>query len=93
MSDKEVLIKAMAIAKRNGFDLDDNFFTETPTEFYLVGDMDLYFSLVFDHGFAKAFWGEDLHENMLESNWEYHLKEMVLYEKPLNYLIPFLEND
>ncbi len=90
MSDKEILIKAMAIAVRRGFDLGDEFFTETPTEFYIVEDMDLYFSLVFDHGFAKAFWGEDLHENNIESNWEYHIKEMVLSENPLHYLIPFL---
>jgi hypothetical protein len=93
MTDKDILIKAMAIAVRRGFDLGDGFFTETPTEFYLAHDFDLYFSLVFDHEFAKAFWGEDIHENMLESNWEYHIKEMVLSEKPLHYLIPFLNEE
>jgi hypothetical protein len=93
MTDKDILIKAMAIAVRRGFDLGEQFFTETPTEFYLLQDMDLYFSLVFDHGFAKAFWGEDIHENMLEANWEYHIKEMVLSENPLKYLIPFLRDE
>lgn len=82
MEDKEILIKSMAIAVRNGYDLGEQFFTETPTEFYLVQDMDLYFSLVFDHGFAKAFWGEE--------TWKYHITQMVLSKNPLHYLIPFL---
>mgnify|MGYP000848796532 CR=1 FL=1 len=93
MTDKEILIKVMATAVRRGFDLGEEFFTETPTEFYLVPNMDLYFSLIFDHGFARALWGEELHENMLESNWEYHIKEMVLSENPLYYLIPFIEDE
>ena len=101
MTDKEILINAMAQAVRQGFDLGDEFFTETPTEFYVVEDMDLYFSLVFDHGFAKAFWGE---EPLYLSNsdfktmgylpntplWQFHIKEMAISEKPLYYLIPFL---
>ena len=82
MEDKEILIKSMAIAVRRGYDLGEQFFTETPTEFYLVPDMDLYFSLVFDHGFAKAFWGEE--------TWKHHITEMVLSDNPLHYLIPFL---
>jgi len=101
VTDKEILINAMAQAVRQGFDLGDEFFTETPTEFYVVPDMDLYFSLVFDHGFAKAFWGE---EPLYLSNsdfktmgylpntplWQFHIKEMVLSDNPLHYLIPFL---
>lgn len=90
---KEILIKAMATAVRKGFDLGEEFFTETPTEFYLLEGMDLYFSLVFDHGFAKAFWGEEIHENQLEANWEYHIKEMVLSENPLNYITGFLDEE
>ena len=92
MKDKELLIKLMATAVRKGFDLGDEFFTETPTEFYLMPDMDLYFSLVFDKRFAKAFWGEELHENQLESNWEYHIKKMVLSDNPLQYAAQFLED-
>ena len=94
----------MAIAVRRGFDLGEQFFTETPTEFYMVEDMDLYFSLIFDHGFAKAFWGE---EPLYLSNsefktigylpntplWKFHITQMVLSEKPLHYLIPFLDEE
>lgn len=83
MTDKDILIKAMAVAVRRGFDFGEQFFTETPTEFYLV--LDLYFSLVFDHGFAKAIWGEE--------NWKHHISEMALSEKPLYYLIPFLDEN
>jgi len=91
MTDKEILIKAMAQAVRSGFDLGEEFFTETPTEFYIVPGLDLYFSLVFDHEFAKAFWGEELHENMVEAEWEYHIKEMLMSDNPLHYLTPFLD--
>jgi len=104
VTDKEILIKAMAIAVRRGFELGDGFFTETPTEFYVVEGMDLYFSLVFDHGFAMAFWGE---EPLYLSNssfktmgylpntplWKFHITQMVLSENPLYYLIPFLNED
>ena len=59
MSDKDILTKAMANAKRNGFDLDDDFFAEIPVEEWLQDGQDLYYSLIFDHNFAKAFWGEE----------------------------------
>lgn len=82
MTDKQILIKSMAAAVRGGYDLGDDFFTETPTEFYLMENLDLYFSLIYDHGFAKGFWGDD---------WKKHLKKMVLSEKPLQYLETFLQ--
>ena len=59
MERKDILTKAMAIAKRNGFDLSEDFFTETPTEVWLMEGQDLYFSLVFCHAFAKSFFGEN----------------------------------
>ena len=84
MTDKEILIKAMAIAKRNGYDIGDDFFTEIPTEFYLLNGMDLYYSLIFDHGFAKAFWEDD---------WVYHLQEMVLETRPIDYIYKFIPDE
>lgn len=54
-----VLTKAMAIAKRNGFDLSEDFFTETPTDIWLMEGQDLYYSLIFCHDFARAFFGEE----------------------------------
>jgi len=95
MTDKEVLTRAMATAVRNGYDLGEEFFTETPTEFYLMEDMDLYFSLVFDHEFAKAFWGCDIIDQGVYDivAWEFHLQEMVLKDKPLDYIRKFIEDE
>ena len=102
MEDKEILIKSMAIAVRKGYDLGEQFFTETPTEFYLVQDMDLYFSLVFDHEFAKAFWGEEIKDfehcsdtdgnvNCPLASWKGNLQQMVLEDDPIQYLKQFLD--
>lgn len=62
MNKKEILTKALAISKRNGYDISDDFFTEIPTEAWLQEGLDLYFSLIFDHTFCKCFFGEDLIE-------------------------------
>lgn len=60
MNRKEVLTKALAISKRNGFDISEEFFTEVPAETWLQDGLDLYFSLIFDHNFAKCFFGTEL---------------------------------
>lgn len=62
MSREQILTKAIAIAKRNGFDISDDFFTETSTELWLQPGQDLYFSLIFDHDFAKSFFPDDVIE-------------------------------
>jgi hypothetical protein len=59
MTREEILIKALAIAKRNGFDISDDIFVETPTEVWVREGQDLYFSLIFDHNFAKCFFLDD----------------------------------
>lgn len=60
MTREEILTKAIAIAKRNGYDISEDFFTEISTDVWLK--QDLYFSLVFDHQFAKCFFLEDFIE-------------------------------
>ena len=59
MKREEILTKAMAIAKRNGFGLSDDFFTEIPTEFWIREGQDLYYSLIFCHDFAICFFGDN----------------------------------
>lgn len=58
MNREDILTKAMAIAKRNGFGLSDDFFTEIPTDAWLQEGQDLYYSLIFCHDFAISFFGE-----------------------------------
>jgi hypothetical protein len=58
-----------------------------------------YYSIIFDHEFAKAFWGDEVLEFTKNNDgsidyqgfsWQYHLKKMVLKEEPLKYLETFL---
>jgi len=60
MNREEILTRAIAIAKRKGFDISDDFFTEIPAENWLQEGQDLYFSLIFCHDFAIHFFGDDL---------------------------------
>ena len=59
MTKSEILTKAIAIAKRKGFDISDDFFVEVPVETWLQENQDLYFSLIFCHDFAFCFFGND----------------------------------
>ena len=82
MTREEILTKAIAIAKRNGFDISDDFFTETPTEVWLTEGQDLYFSLIFCHDFAKCFFGNN---QMVIEGFEKDAEDLNLtdYENPM----------
>lgn len=48
--------------------------------------------IIFDHGFAKAFWGEeptDIGIGAVMPAWKYHLQQMVLLQRPIEYLQRF----
>ena len=54
-----------------------------------------YFSTIFSHDFAKAFWGERDKkrwpvDRIEYTPWEKHLQQMVLEEEPLKYIEKFL---
>ncbi len=56
------------------------------------GQLDLT-RLIFDHDFAKAFWGEKIAAwKALEAplSWKWNLQQMVLEPEPLKYLEKFL---
>lgn len=51
--------------------------------------------LIFNHRFAKAFWGDGDKEIYPRQSkgllrWQYYLQQMVLEEEPLKYLEKFL---
>ena len=48
--------------------------------------------IIFNHDFAKAFWGEEIEDTMdiKELGWKYHLQQIVLQEYPVQYLEQFL---
>lgn len=86
MNREQILTKAIAIAKRNGFDISDDFFTEIPAETWLQEGQDLYFSLILSHDFAKCFFGnntlvvEDCEENV-------EFLDLTIYENPMTVLL------
>ena len=49
-----------------------------------------YFPLIFDHAFARAFFGEG---SKWSDNWEFHLQQMVIHKNPMKYLANFLEQN
>lgn len=91
MTRGDILTKAVAIAKRNGFGISDDFFTDIPVETWLQENQDLYYSLVFCHDFAICFFGENLMviDEYSESPEDVDLVE---YESPIGFLMANRKN-
>lgn len=64
----EILTQAVAIAKRNGFEIADTFFTDIQVGDSLLEDGDKYMNIIFNHSFAQSFWGEGLIQISHDSN-------------------------
>ncbi len=68
MTNEKIIKKAIEKAVKGGLDKYDS-------------DSRVFYSIIFSHDFAKAFFGKD---------WRKHLQRMVLKENPLAYLEKFL---
>ncbi len=58
------------------------------------------FEIIFNHEFAKAFWGERQNERiengrfyMPQLGWKHHLMMMVVDENPIDYMARYLPKD
>ncbi len=95
MTDETILAKAVEKAEKNGF---------KPKTFakYVASDFPIAYSVLYDHEFLKAFFGEeiiftggyykvinDYKEERIKA-CEYHSQRMVLEEEPVKYLEKFL---
>jgi len=103
MTNEEIINKAIDKAVGNGWEKPENmvFFTEEGAEWTFNGSP-AYFSIIFSHPFAEAFWhgkgerGEMAVEAILGKDgkfvesWKVYLQRMVLEEEPLKYLEKFL---
>lgn len=102
MTGKEILKKSIKKAVNKGYkpveNLGNALFDATC---HMLIIKDLYHSIIFSHGFAKAFWGNELifdqldnrHDNLYFEDlpiFQYHLQQMVLEKEPLKYLEKFL---
>ena len=88
MTDKEIIIQALRKAISNGCK-----YSTCDIDVHLWLKHRLYFSVIFDHDFAKAFWGEEKGYNtnkQVLNAWQFHLQQMVLEPEPLKYLERFL---
>jgi len=90
----EIMHKVFKKAYGDNFDEDVHKFN-----FLHYGDDGTEF--IFNHNFAKAFWGEDKIGNKINRksihrveipfySWQYHLQQMVLEKNPIEYLKKFL---
>ena len=103
MTNEEILAESINRAKKNGFKTVHSgvdlvyFLHDVYMEYGIKGD----YSFIFDHDFAKAFFGEDgLGDSECPfceypgfydvPNWQYHLQMMVLEVDPIKYLEKFL---
>lgn len=91
MTREDILTKAVAIAKRNGFDISDDFFTEIPTENWLQEGQDLYYSIIFCQEFAISFFGED---DVLIDEFDKDAEsvDLQIYDNPTAFLLTNRKN-
>ena len=82
MTNEEILKKSIEKAVKNGFICIEN---TPPIHISKLINNNLYYSVIFNHDFAKAFFKNE------EWNFIYYLKEMVLTKEPLKYLEKFLD--
>jgi len=102
MTNKEILIKAIDKAISNGYKTGYSFWDSGNI---MMNDYDgpSPFDVIYSHGFAKAFFGEeyagrsfdftatDQFPDLKERKaWEIHLQRMVLSEDPIKYLEQYL---
>jgi len=87
---KTILKKALEQSAGRKFDY------QTKKDFDKMIKEDTYFSVIFSHEFAKAFWGEEQEHfskwGCCKRAWKGHITIMVLEEDPINYLEQFIKN-
>jgi hypothetical protein len=98
VKNKEILMKAIEKAERNGFNPPFDYDCPVHKNFNLFEFP--YTLFIFSHDFAKSFWRnkqirtkkciDKLYQEILNEGWQYHLQRMVLQEEPLKYLEKFL---
>ena len=107
MKNEQILKKAIEKGAKNQketteADLKEMYEHFESPEFYEVLEDNAYYPLIFDHDFAKAFWGEEKMVNPKDKSfrpdcmkdkifiWQYNLQEMVLKSDPIQYLKKFI---
>lgn len=102
MTNQEILIKAIEKAVAGGWVDGDAAMSQlsvTP-EWALGSQIPFVMSIIFNHDFAKALWGDELqfpfahwmryrkidHQDNRIPAWQHHLQQMVIADDPIEYL-------
>lgn len=89
MNDLQILTYAIQKAKKNGYRYILDYDSENDKFYVQMLDLKKYYSIIFDHEFAKAFWYQQP-ESSMRFLWQHHLKEMALCKEPLQYIKYYL---
>ena len=96
LSDRKIIDIAIQVAAKNGFSLKN---IDISSFYYAYCTMksvqapfvkEGVYGLIFNHDFAKAFFGEEVFGNEKEPYWKTNLKELVLSENPIEKIHEFL---
>lgn len=89
MTKEQILKKAIEKAEKTGW---TNNLSSTTSSLLLINRAQSY-RIIFDHDFAKYFFGEEYFCNNknFDKEWQYHLQQMVISEDPIKYLSKFLD--
>ena len=95
MTNEQILRKAIEKAIKNGFIEDMNEVERVSKELkdYPIITKAAVYLTIFNHDFAKAFWGEEeimQDERFTMPKWKVELQTMVLEKEPLKYIEKFL---
>lgn len=95
----EILEKAIKKAEKNGYIPNFNWTFEKGK----IIDNKNYYSIIFNHEFCKALWGEEIaflpfseiHKHIGENCilWKWHIKQMVVSENAIEYLDKNMDKD
>lgn len=88
---EEMLNKVIAVAKRNGYEISDKFFTEVQASewFQKTKWPDLYFSMLFSKDFAYHYWGD---QDYMETEDDAEQISLENYDEPAAFLISNRDN-
>lgn len=77
MSDQEILTKAIQKAQKNGYRYILNYDDENDKHYVKILDLHKYFAVIFDHSFAKAFFGTKVTELTDRGSQDYSMMGLL----------------
>lgn len=97
MTDLQILTQAIQKAKKNGYRYTLEYDDENGKYYAKMLDLKKYYAIIFDHNFAKAFFGNGTYRTTSDVSktddawaYQYHLSQMAKCKEPLQYIKYYL---